>query len=181
MKWRGGGISQPSALWPRIPNKDAHFGDSPVWKDLKFSNLLFCIFFYHWNLVLILAPPQNFWWPWAHHFSSLLARPLDLSVSDVFPASKFYLGRHFLKPMIKRSLCYTVSFCWQRRNRCCLKSVFCALTIALRVRNLEWQLQAGCTGTPSPATPSPPIPRKEVTTGRRRWHSFCLNYQPLLL
>lgn len=150
-----------------------------LFEIFKFAFLYF--FFNHWNLVLILAPPQNFWWPWAHHFSYLLMRPLDLRVSDFFPASKFYLGRHFLKPMIKRSLCYTVSFCWQRRNRCSLKSVFCALILALWVRNLEWQLQAGCTWTPSPATPPPPLPLKKVTTGQGTWHSFCLNYQPLLL
>lgn len=28
---------------------------------------------------------------------------MDLRVSDVLPASKFYLGRHFLKPMIKEA------------------------------------------------------------------------------
>lgn len=30
-------------------------------------------------------------------------RSLGLRVSDVLPASKFYLGRHFLKPMIKEA------------------------------------------------------------------------------
>lgn len=123
MKRRWGEKNLPLPLWPRTPNKILLILGTVLFEslDFKFSNLLFCTSFYHQNLVLILALLPHFWWPWAHHFSSLLMRPLDLRTSEVFPASRFYLGRQFLKPMIKRSLCYTLSFCCKEETDVPLK------------------------------------------------------------
>lgn len=99
--------------------------------DLKFSNLLPYILskpsFNPGSVTNLLSTSRQL----------SVNGPLDLRVSEVFPASKFYPGRHFLKPMIIRSLCYTISFCWQRRNRCSLETGFCAFITAFLVRNLE--------------------------------------------
>lgn len=143
------------------------------------SQICYFVFnFYHQNLVLILALRQNFWWPWAHNLGSLLMRSSDLKLTDVFPAPNFHLGRHFLKPVIKSSLCYIIPFCWQR-NRCSLKVVFRAFSIAFLVRTVEWQPQLG---------PQEHLPPFSLTTAtlktdrpRKMGHGFCLNYQPLLL
>lgn len=102
--------------------------------------------------------------PWARHLRARFLRPLDLGASDVFPASKFYLGRHSLQPMIKSSLCYTISLCWQRRNRCPLETVFCALMTALLVRSLRSDSVGWLCRNASRRCHF-----RKITTGRRRW------------
>lgn len=148
-------------------------------KEVWIWNFHICYVIFYPNLVLILTLSQNFWSPWAHLFSFLLKRPLDLRVSDVFPAQNSILEDTFSSQWLKEAYVTLFLFCWQRRNRCSLKTGFCAFITAFLVRNLsDSYRQAVHKHLLRPLLLT--ITTQKVTTGQRQ-HSFHLNYQPLLL